>query len=182
MRHVGWSCPATAEYYLKLANVIKASAPADLLAQDSTLWLRRQIFTVHMTRLRSLLLLSLVSRCLPRSTFYCNVFLVRGVGFGWVELMLFVFVLRSGLWGSLSDCHSSNTQRSASKIGVNRILFTTVLSITIYRGLPHWINYHFEQEVVLYAYARVISVARLILPVLRSLWSLSIPLFPPSLY
>ena len=36
MRHVGWSCPATAEYYLKLANVIKASAPADLLAQDST--------------------------------------------------------------------------------------------------------------------------------------------------
>lgn len=36
MRHVGWSCPATAEYYLKLANVIKASAPAHLLAQDST--------------------------------------------------------------------------------------------------------------------------------------------------
>lgn len=36
MRHVGWSCPTTAEYYLKLANVIKAGAPADLLAQDST--------------------------------------------------------------------------------------------------------------------------------------------------
>ena len=35
MRHVGWSCPATAEYYLKLANVIKTGAPADLLAQDS---------------------------------------------------------------------------------------------------------------------------------------------------
>ena len=33
--HVGWSSPTTAEYYLKLANVIKAGAPADLLVQDS---------------------------------------------------------------------------------------------------------------------------------------------------
>ena len=33
---LGWSSPATAEYYLKLANVIKAGAPADILAQDST--------------------------------------------------------------------------------------------------------------------------------------------------
>lgn len=33
--HVGWSSPVTAEYYLKLANVIKAGAPADLLAQES---------------------------------------------------------------------------------------------------------------------------------------------------
>ena len=36
MTHVGRSSPATAEYYLKLANVIKAGAPADILAQDST--------------------------------------------------------------------------------------------------------------------------------------------------
>ena len=35
MTHVGWSSPATAEYYPKLANVIKAVAPADPLAQDS---------------------------------------------------------------------------------------------------------------------------------------------------
>ena len=35
MTRVGWSSPATAEYYLKLVNVIKAGAPADLLAQDS---------------------------------------------------------------------------------------------------------------------------------------------------
>ena len=36
MTHAGWFSPATAEYYLKLANVIKACAPADLLAQGST--------------------------------------------------------------------------------------------------------------------------------------------------
>ena len=35
MTHVGWSSPATAEYYLKLANVIKVGAPADIVAQDS---------------------------------------------------------------------------------------------------------------------------------------------------
>ena len=35
MMHVGWSSPTTAEYYLKLANVIKAGVPADLLTQDS---------------------------------------------------------------------------------------------------------------------------------------------------
>lgn len=35
MTHVGWSSPATAEYYLKLADAIKAGAPADLLAQES---------------------------------------------------------------------------------------------------------------------------------------------------
>ena len=29
-----WSSPAPAEYYLKLANVIKVGAPADLIAQD----------------------------------------------------------------------------------------------------------------------------------------------------
>ena len=36
MTHVGWSSPATAEYYLKLANVIKTGAPADIPAHDST--------------------------------------------------------------------------------------------------------------------------------------------------
>lgn len=30
-----WPSPAPVEYYLKLANVIKVGAPADLLAQDS---------------------------------------------------------------------------------------------------------------------------------------------------
>ena len=62
------------------------------------------------------------------------------------------------------------------------LLFRAVLPKTIYKGVPRWTNYHFEQDVVRYVYARVIFVAFLILPVLRSLWSLSIPPFPPSLY
>ena len=31
MSHVGWTNPKTASYYLKLADIIKAGAPADLL-------------------------------------------------------------------------------------------------------------------------------------------------------
>ena len=34
--HVGWSSPKTACYYLKLANIIRAGAPADLLASSFT--------------------------------------------------------------------------------------------------------------------------------------------------
>jgi hypothetical protein len=34
MSHVGWSSPATARYYLQLANILKAGAPADLLSQN----------------------------------------------------------------------------------------------------------------------------------------------------
>ena len=32
MSHIGWSSSSTASYYLKLADVIRAGAPADLLA------------------------------------------------------------------------------------------------------------------------------------------------------
>ena len=35
MAHIGWSAPATAQYYLKLSNVIRAGAPPDLLSQES---------------------------------------------------------------------------------------------------------------------------------------------------
>jgi hypothetical protein len=34
MSHVGLSSPATARYYLQLANILKAGAPADLLSQN----------------------------------------------------------------------------------------------------------------------------------------------------
>ena len=34
--HVGWLSPKTASYYLQLAGVIQAGAPADLLASSST--------------------------------------------------------------------------------------------------------------------------------------------------
>jgi integrase len=36
MSHVGWSSPSTAQYYLKLADVIRAVAPADRLSQESS--------------------------------------------------------------------------------------------------------------------------------------------------
>ena len=36
MSHVGWSSSSTAQYYLKLANVIRAGAPAELLCKESS--------------------------------------------------------------------------------------------------------------------------------------------------
>ena len=37
MSHIGWTNSKTALYYLKLADVLKAGAPSDLLASDSYL-------------------------------------------------------------------------------------------------------------------------------------------------
>ena len=50
MSHVGWSSPRTASYYLQLANVLKAGAPAEHLAAGlSDLRDAQQLYTDYNT-------------------------------------------------------------------------------------------------------------------------------------
>lgn len=76
--HVGQSSPATAVYYLKLANVIKAGASTDLLGRDSPAVTE----AADLFFFKDFIILSLVSHLLLRSAFYRYFFLVRGVGLG----------------------------------------------------------------------------------------------------
>lgn len=59
MSHVGWSCPSTAQYYLKLFRVIRAGAHADLLCMEYSLVTRllymRSSITLIFLSLRFLL-------------------------------------------------------------------------------------------------------------------------------
>ena len=48
MSHVGWMNSKTALYYLKLADVLRAGAPCDLLASDSYLPQSREASRVYL--------------------------------------------------------------------------------------------------------------------------------------